>query len=121
MIEKLPGSSGYRSFAYDVALLEEFVREPDSRDAAGATGSHGGRRRSRIGGSLRGGSLRGGSLRGSFRKIRKKNDNGSRGLDSSTHSLGSLRGRKGISFNISGAGNLEESKASEAKTSNLSR
>jgi len=61
MIDKLPGSKLYSSFAYDTALLQDFVFDSDKGRL-----SHSGS--ARFGRSLRlsGGSFRG-SLRGSFR------------------------------------------------------
>lgn len=111
MIDKLPGSSGYKTFAYDVALLKEFVgdetRGVDERLGTGSQG--GGRRRRRRGSFSRGGGSLGGSLRGSFRKIIKKKEPRGAGVymeDSSIHSAGSLRGRRGVNTSIAGGMNL---------------
>ena len=122
MIDKLPGSSGYNTFAYDVALLKEFVRdETRGVDESLISGSQGGGRRRRRRGSFgRGGGSLGGSLRGSFRKIMKKKEarvvNGVYMEDSSIHSAGSLRGRRGVNTSISGGTNLfNEIKSNENK------
>lgn len=98
MIAKLPGSNSYDSFAYDIGLLKDFVREDDEENQLGGKltasmrASSGRKKRrgsglnnsQRVGASLRG-SLRGGSIFG--RKAKRD------GLDGSIHSVGSLRGR----------------------------
>eukprot|EP00934_Nitzschia_sp_Nitz4_P003188 Nitzschia sp. Nitz4//scaffold81_size91200//84479//86307//NITZ4_005003-RA/size91200-snap-gene-0.26-mRNA-1//1//CDS//3329558761//3178//frame0 len=92
MIDKLPGSSSYDTFAYDIALLKEFSREDKDDKRLTNSMRAGGRRRM---GSGMNSSLRGASLRGSFRggsmfgRKGKKDD-----MDSSIHSAGSLRGRQ---------------------------
>ena len=97
MISKLPGSSTYDSFAYEVSLLNEFIRddaEEGSKDPKSLTASlHGSagrkKKRSSVGmrGSLHalGGSLRGSSL---FSKKNRREE-----LSGSVHSIGSFRGR----------------------------
>jgi hypothetical protein len=70
MIVKLPRSDGYSKFAYQVALLKEFVRDDENKDSSF---------RRRIGNN-------------SFR--------GNNGLDSSVHSAGSLRGRGNNSSSV---------------------
>jgi hypothetical protein len=110
MIDKLPGSVGYKSFAYDVALLKEFVREESPRDNAASSMNSARQRRRGFKGGL------GGSLRGSFRKIRRKKDARNVALDSSIHSQGSLRGRRGVNSSIAGSGNVfNEIKAGDLK------
>lgn len=80
-IEKLPGAKVYNSFAYDTALLRDFVTDGERGSSARRTltGSHHGAAAYRLsGGSFRG-SLRG-SFRGSFRSksvFKKKQRSGS--------------------------------------------
>jgi hypothetical protein len=75
-IEKLPGSKAYNSFAYDTALLQDFVVDQGKGGRRSMSGSH---RGSVTALRLSGGSFRG-SLRGSFRSrsvFRKKQRSGS--------------------------------------------
>lgn len=110
MIAKLPGSSSYDNFAYEVALLKDFVRDEDDENQTGgkltaSMRTGGGRKKRRgsglnnsMGSSLRA-SFRGGSLFG--RKAKKD------GLDNgSIHSVGSLRGRNNIGRSASVSGKL---------------
>jgi len=97
MIAKLPGSGNYETFAYDVGLLKEFVREEDDGGGGPLTSSlrTGGGRKKRFGSGLNRSHNGGSSLRGSFRGglvlgRKPKRD----ALDGSLHSVGSLRGRQ---------------------------
>lgn len=97
MITKLPGSSTYDSYAYEVSLLKEFIQddsEQESKDPKTLTASlHGnaGRKKRRSVGGMRG-SLHalGGSLRGKALFSKK---NRSDELSGSVHAIGSFRGR----------------------------
>lgn len=95
MIAKLPGSGIYDAFAYDVALLKEFVREDEEGRGPLTSSLHtGGGRKKRLGSGLNRSHNGGSSLRGSFRGSilgrKPKRDT----LDGSLHSVGSLRGRQ---------------------------
>ena len=101
MIAKLPGSGIYDSFAYEVALLKDFLR--DDNDTAGqlsASMGTGRGRKKRHGSGLNSSHNPGLSLRNSFRGgslfgRKPKSD----GLDGSIHSQGSLRGRSNVKRN----------------------
>jgi hypothetical protein len=100
MIAKLPGSGSYDSFAYEVALLKDFLREEDDDNGklTSSMRTGGGRKKRRGGGlnnSLRA-SFRGGSMFG--RKPTRDQ------LDNSVHSLGSLRGRNNFKPNATVGG-----------------
>jgi hypothetical protein len=107
MIAKLPGSGNYKTFAYEVALLKEFVSDDHQpRDGTTQSARHKQRKGNGITGSFRG-SFRGSSLFFS----RKKNQPDH--FDSSVHSEGSLRGRnnsnqpkRGNASSVHGSGNL---------------
>lgn len=108
MIDKLPSSSSYDSFAYEVALLEDFVQDGDGGNGKTAMTSslrQPGRKKRRATGlnnSLRDGS----SMRGSFRRASMfsiKKTPGKDELNSSIHSAGSLRGRSNFSRAASAA------------------
>ena len=103
MIDKLPGSgSSYDTFAYDVTLLQEFVRDDEKQTQ---------RRR---GGSLNRSNSRtsmfrgGGSISSRFRRGGSTGRYGRKGdvvVDSSVHSAGSLRGRtRNNNNNLSSSG-----------------
>jgi len=98
MISKLPGSSSYDNFAYEVVLLKDFVRdEDDANQADGKLTSSmriGGGRKKRHGSGLNNSHNMGSPLRASFRGGSLFGRKGKRdGLDGSIHSVGSLRGR----------------------------
>lgn len=87
MIDKLPFATNYSSYAYDIALLKDFVRDDGPREG-------GPRSRSvRLSGRkvpMKRQISAGGSFRNSFRGsiFKKKNKSGS------LHKSGSLRGRR---------------------------
>lgn len=88
MIEKLPHSATFETYAYDVAKLKEFSNKEDEKD--GMTRSvhlSSGKKKQNM--SLQ----RSGSFRGSFRFAKKKGNK-----SGSLHSAGSLRGRRTSSF-----------------------
>ena len=108
MSDKLPSSSSYDSFAYEVALLEDFVQDGDGGNGKTAITSslrQPGRKKRRATGlnnSLRVGSSMRGSFRGASRFGVKKTA-GKDELNSSIHSAGSLRGRNNFNRAASAA------------------
>ena len=108
MIDKLPSSSSYDSFAYEVALLEDFVQDGDAGNGKTAITSslrQPGRKKRRATGlnnSLRVGSSMRGSFRGASRFGIKKTA-GKDELNSSIHSAGSMRGRNTVTRAASSA------------------
>jgi hypothetical protein len=88
MINKLPNSNNYNTFAYDINLLRDFVRDDEGRDTGASRSARlSGRRMLTTQRRMSGG---GGSLRGSFRGsiFNLRNRSGS------IHSQGSRRGRE---------------------------
>jgi len=98
MIDKLPGSVAYDRFAYDVALLKDFLREEDGDNLTSSVRSGGGGRKKRLGSGMNNGSLRstahGAPLRGSFRGGSRFGKKPILERDDSIHSVGSVRGRQ---------------------------
>ena len=82
MMDKLPHSAAFETYAYDVSKLREFTRKDDEKD--GIT------RSVRLSGGSKKLSLqKSGSLRGSFRFTKKKGN-----MSGSLHQSGSLRGKR---------------------------
>jgi hypothetical protein len=102
MITKLPGSGSYKTFAYNVSLLKEFVQDDDGPTGTSRHTTRSARHKRRGSGIGNGGSLRGSfrSFRGSTLFGNKKNKDPNT-MDGSIHSAGS-----GITSSTNGGADL---------------